>query len=106
MESCCNVCMRPKHTKKKKKKYTYKRTPPELRMPDTGFVRLPAILFAIPMSRDSWEDGVSSGKFPKPVKILPRTKAWRVADIKALIEKLSAEGNGRDRSNGQEELRP
>jgi prophage regulatory protein len=30
---------------------------------------------------------VKSGRFPAPVKLGPRTTAWRAEDIRALIEK-------------------
>jgi len=39
----------------------------------------------IPVSRSTWLNGVRSGKFPKPVKLGPRTTVWRVEDIRALI---------------------
>lgn len=62
----------------------------------TGFVRLPGIIgdpkadppipALIPISRSSWWAGVKSGRFPRPVKLGPRTTAWRVTDIRALID--------------------
>jgi prophage regulatory protein len=54
-----------------------------------GFVRLPSILAPrgpIPVGRSTWWAGVKSGRFPKPVKLGPRTTAWRVKDIRKLIE--------------------
>jgi predicted DNA-binding transcriptional regulator AlpA len=33
---------------------------------------------------------VKDGRFPKPVKLGPRITAWRVEDIKELIEKLGS----------------
>ena len=30
--------------------------------------------------------GAKDGSFPKPIKLGPRTTAWNVADIRALIE--------------------
>jgi predicted DNA-binding transcriptional regulator AlpA len=39
----------------------------------------------IPISRSSWYAGVRKGRFPRPVKLGPRTSAWREADIEALI---------------------
>lgn len=54
-------------------------------LPETGFVRLPAILRVIPVSRSTWWNWVKSGKAPKPVKLAVRTTAWRVEDIRALI---------------------
>ncbi len=65
-------------------------------LPATGFVRLaqivgdfkakPPIPALIPIGKSSWWLGVRSGKYPKPVKLGPRTTAWRVEDIRALIE--------------------
>jgi len=59
-------------------------------IPQTGFVRLASILAPvgpIPVSRSSWWAGVKSGRFPKPVKLGPRSTAWKVEDIRHLIEK-------------------
>jgi prophage regulatory protein len=56
----------------------------------TGFLRLTAILAPrgpIPVSKSTWWAGVKSGRFPKPVKLGPRITAWRVEDIRALIER-------------------
>lgn len=54
-------------------------------LPAEGFARLPQVLAAIPVSRSTWWNGVKSGKYPKPVKLGPRTTAWRVDDIRSLI---------------------
>jgi len=67
-------------------------------LPETGFLRLPQIIgnkktntpALIPIGRTSWLNGVKSGKYPAPVKINSRSVAWRVEDIRALIEKLGA----------------
>lgn len=56
-------------------------------LPDTGFVRLPAILKVYPVGKSTWWAGVKSGRYPKPVKLGPRTTAWRVEHIRELIEK-------------------
>ncbi len=58
-------------------------------LPQTGFVRLPAILKIFPIGKSTWWQGVKDGKFPKPIKLGKRTTAWKVEDIKALIEKHS-----------------
>lgn len=55
-------------------------------LPSEGYVRLPQVLAAFPVSRSTWLAGVKAGRFPKPVKLGPRTTAWRVADIRALLE--------------------
>jgi predicted DNA-binding transcriptional regulator AlpA len=58
--------------------------------PQTGFVRLTSILAPngpIPVGRSTWWAGVKSGRFPQPVKLGPRITAWRVEDIRTLIER-------------------
>jgi prophage regulatory protein len=58
-----------------------------------GFVRLKSIispLGPIPVSKSTWWAGVKSGRFPKPVKLGPRITAWRVEDIRKLIEQGAA----------------
>lgn len=57
--------------------------------PLTGLVRLKAILAPdgpIPVSKSAWWEGVREGRYPKPVKLGPRTTAWRVEEIRALFE--------------------
>jgi prophage regulatory protein len=61
-------------------------------LPDSGFVRLPAIIAPhgpIPVGKSTWWAGVRTGRFPKPVKIGTKTTAWRVEDIRNLIDSLS-----------------
>ncbi len=64
-------------------------------LPETGFLRLPQIIgnprakppvpAIVPISKSAWWGGIKSGRYPKPVKIGPRTTAWRIEDIRALI---------------------
>lgn len=61
--------------------------------PKTGLVRLSAILAPsgpIPVSKSTWWAGVRSGRFPKPLKLGPRTTVWKVEDVRALFEERSA----------------
>lgn len=67
-------------------------------IPEAGFLRLaqivgkpatetgPGIPALYPVSKSTWWQGVRSGRFPKPVKLGDRITAWRVEDIRALIE--------------------
>ncbi|MCM2401420.1 AlpA family phage regulatory protein [Rhizobium sp. S153] len=58
-------------------------------IPTTGFVRLSAIIAPngpIPVSKSTWWAGIKDGRFPKPVKLGPRITAWRVEDIRSLID--------------------
>ena len=45
----------------------------------------PPIPALIPISKTSWYAGVKSGAFPKPVKLGPRTSAWRLSELLNLI---------------------
>ena len=66
-------------------------------LPETGFLRLPNIIgdakadppipAIIPVSRSTWCTGVKSGRYPRQVKLGPRISAWKISDIRALIEK-------------------
>lgn len=65
-------------------------------LPETGFLRLrqivgdakanPPIVGVFPISRSSWYAGIMAGIYPKPVKLGPRIAAWRVEDIRALLD--------------------
>jgi predicted DNA-binding transcriptional regulator AlpA len=61
-------------------------------LPKTGFLRLPDVLKIIPVSRSSWWAGIKTGRYPKGIKLGPRTTAWKVADIEVLLDKLSNDG--------------
>lgn len=58
----------------------------QLEMPSTGLLRIKQVLHYVPVSRSSWLQGVKEGRFPRPVKLGKRTIAWRVSDIKELID--------------------
>ena len=65
-------------------------------IPETGYLRIdqivgnrkadPPIPAIIPVGKSTWWEGVRSGRFPKGVKLGPKTTAWRVEDIRAWIE--------------------
>lgn len=65
------------------------------KLPESGFLRLPQIIgdpkadppipAVIPVSRSTWWAGVKAGRFPKAVKLGPRTTAWPIEAIRALI---------------------
>ena len=56
------------------------------KLPSTGYIRLPNVLEIIPVSASTWWAGSISGRFPKPIKLTPRTTAWKVEEIRALID--------------------
>ena len=65
--------------------------------PTTGFLRIaqiigdpkanPPVPAIIPVARSSWWAGVRLGRYPKSIKLGPRTTAWKVEDIRAFIER-------------------
>lgn len=54
-----------------------------------NFLHLPQVLTIIPISKSAWWQGCKEGRFPKPIKLGPRTSVWRSSDIAALIKQLS-----------------
>lgn len=60
-------------------------------IPKTGFLRLHQILVFLPYSKTTWWEGCRSGRFPKPIKLGPRTTAWRAEDIAQLVKELSSQ---------------
>lgn len=57
-------------------------------IPATGFLRLSQVLALTPVGKSSWWRGCKSGRYPKPVKLAPRTTAWKAEDIAALVATL------------------
>lgn len=54
-----------------------------------SLVRLSSILAPagpVPVSKSTWWAGVKKGRFPKPLKLGPKTTVWRSSDILALVE--------------------
>jgi len=67
-------------------------------LPQTGFLRLKQIIgdkktntpALIPISRSAWWLGIRNGIYPAGVKLGPRTTAWSVEAIRALIVATNA----------------
>ncbi len=70
-------------------------------LPSEGFVRLPVILAILGIGKTSWWNGIKAGRFPKGIKLGPKTSVWRVEDIRDLIANVA--GNSQDwlRQNGK-----
>lgn len=58
-------------------------------LPETGFVRLPAILSVFPVSKSTWWQGVRTGRYPKSVKLSARATGWNVQAIRELIARTA-----------------
>lgn len=59
----------------------------------TGFLRLPEVLRIIPIGRSTWWQGIKEGRYPRAIKLGPRTTAWSRADIFELAARLKAESS-------------
>ena len=64
-------------------------------IPKTGFLRLPQVLALIPISKSAWWAGCKTGRYPKPIKLGPRTTVWKVEDITAFIESIHSQQQAR-----------
>lgn len=61
----------------------------------TTLLRVRQVLERIPISRSAWWLGVAEGRYPKPIKLGPRTTAWKEQDIDELIDRLTVEAEAR-----------
>lgn len=69
-------------------------------IPETGFLKIwhiignpkaqPPIPALLPVGRTTFLKRVKDGTYPSPIRLGARSVAWRVSDIRALIEKLGA----------------
>ncbi len=57
-------------------------------LPKEGFARLPQVLAVIPVSKTQFLQGIKEGRYPAPIKLGARTVAWKVEEIRELIQKL------------------
>ena len=68
-------------------------------LPSTGYLRLPQIIgnskaappipAVIPVCSSSWWNGVKKGNYPSPVILSANVTAWKVEDIRELIERIN-----------------
>jgi len=62
-------------------------------VPDSAFIRLEQVIQLYPIGKSTFWAGVKSGRFPQPVKLGPNTTAWKVGDIRQLLNKASQSQN-------------
>lgn len=72
------------------------------KLTEDSFLRLPQVLELIPISKSAWWQGCKEGRFPKPIKLGPRTTVWRSADIFALVRTLSGQNMTEENTNQQD----
>lgn len=69
---------------------------------NNSLLRLPQVLKIIPISKSAWWQGCKDGRYPKPIKLGPRTTVWRSADISALVRGLSGQNITRENTESQD----
>ncbi len=74
-------------------------------LPSEGFVKLPQILTAIPVSKSTWFRGIAAGKYPRPVKLGQRCSGWDVMEIRQCIERLQNPTNDDHDNHGNSKRR-
>lgn len=67
-----------------------------------SLLRLPQVLKIIPISKSAWWQGCKDGRYPKPIKLGPRTTVWKASDISAFMRQLSR-SPVQDESNGMKQ---
>jgi len=60
----------------------------EKHLSNQGYLRLKNVLELVPVSRSTWYLWVQRGIAPKPIKVSLRVAAWKVQDIKKLLEDI------------------
>ena len=55
-----------------------------------GYLRLPAVLKLIPVSRSTWYAGIKAGRYPSPTKLGLRVSAYRWTEIRQLLDVLES----------------
>jgi predicted DNA-binding transcriptional regulator AlpA len=58
-------------------------------LPREGFARLSNVIRILGIKKTTLWNWVKTGYFPKPVKLGPRTTAWRVGDVRDFIAKFT-----------------
>jgi prophage regulatory protein len=55
-------------------------------IPNEQLLRLPEVRAKLGLSRSAIYRLVAAGKFPQPLKLTPRTIAWRLSELDSWIE--------------------
>lgn len=58
---------------------------------ENTLLRLSQVLSIIPISKSAWWKGCKDGKYPKPLKLGPKTTVWKASEINAFLEKVRSE---------------
>lgn len=69
-------------------------------IPETGFLRVsqivgnkkttPHVPAILPICKTRWYEGIKDGKFPAPVNLGKRTRAWPVKVIRQLVDDIAS----------------
>ncbi len=54
-----------------------------------GYMRLNQVLQVIPISKSAWYRGQQEGRYPAAISLGPRTSAYRISEIKQLLDEMA-----------------
>lgn len=60
------------------------------RLPDAAYVRLPVVMALFACSDETVRRRVKAGAIPAPVKLGPRSTAWKVGELRRALASLEA----------------
>lgn len=66
---------------------------PTSEIPDALW-RQPEVLAVVPLGASTMWRMIAAGEFPKPIRLTPRTVAWRASDVRAWIEARAIAAGG------------
>jgi len=83
--------MEPVDSEKPKKSRRIYILPEGYELPKKGLVRLPIVCGITGQAKSTIWARVKAGKFPKPVKLGPRTTAWRAEDLHRYLDEIGGQ---------------
>jgi len=83
--------MEPVDPQKPKKSRRVYLLPSGYELPKKGFVRIPIVCGITGQAKSTIWARVKTGEFPKPVKLGPRTTAWRCEDLHRYLDKIGGQ---------------
>ena len=60
-------------------------------LPEKALLRLPQVLWLVPVSKTTWYRWIAEGKAPASVKLGAKTTVWKSEDIARFIDEATKE---------------
>ena len=63
-------------------------------LPKNSYIRLPILMVLYGLSKSTILREIKKGNLPPPIKLSPRTTAWKVDDIRKHLDSIFIENGG------------